>query len=242
MSQLELIRCPLLSTPHAFSTRYGGVSKGHFASLNLDDRADEPSLVAENRRRLTSALDCSLTQIARLEQVHGCHVVTVEQGGVWTGDALVTNHKNILLAIATADCYPILLADEQAQVIGAAHAGWKGTLGHIASATIEKMLTQGATKQNITAAIGTGICSANYPVSPEVAQKFEQANLQKAVSWNTDTDSVHLDLQLANQLILEECGIKQVWMAGGCSTQDKFYSYRRDQGKTGRMWSVIGLR
>lgn len=243
---------PLLRSPHLFSDRHGGVSTGAFAGLNLDDRSDDPALVSENRRRLCRALGFEPSQLVRLNQVHGTEIITVSQAGVWTGDALVSSTKGLLLAIGTADCYPILLEDPEVGVIGAVHAGWRGTLGRLVQATVQTMTTLGARTEHIRAAVGVGICGECYAVGDDVARQFEAAGLAKALTspiTNPDQmqdytqSQIHLDLQQANRQILEEAGVQQqhIWQAKGCSTEPDFYSFRRDKGMTGRMWAVIGL-
>ena len=151
----------------------------------------------------------------------------------------MTADPNLLLAIGTADCYPILLADEEAGVIGAAHAGWRGTVGRIAERTVQAMTELGARPERVKAAIGVGICAAEYPVGEEVAQAFAEAGLGEHLSA-----ARHLDLGAANRQVLLEVGVlpQHLWAAGGCSTGEDFYSYRRDAGVTGRMWGLIGLR
>lgn len=237
-SALSLLRAPNLGAAHAFSTRAGGVSRGAYGGLNLDDRADDPRDVAENRARLAAALGFSPAQVARLDQVHGTEVVTVRGGGVWTGDALVTDAPGVLLAIGTADCYPLLLADEEAGVFGAAHAGWKGTLGRIGAATVRAMTALGARPERMRAAVGPGICGARYAVGEQVAGQFREAGLGDFVL--TGSGQPHLDLAGANRAVLRGAGVADVWVSGRCSTEADFYSYRRDAGVTGRMWAVIG--
>ncbi|MFK7602540.1 peptidoglycan editing factor PgeF [Deinococcus sp. SM5_A1] len=244
--QLMLLTAPHLQTPHAFTTRAGGVSVDQYGAetgggLNLDDREDDAGRVAENRRRLATALDFGPADFARLDQVHGTEVVTVTGPGVWTGDALITATPGVLLAIGTADCYPLLLEDAQAGVIGAAHAGWKGTLGRIAEKTVRAMCELGARPERIRAAVGPGICGERYGVGVEVAAQFTQAGLGDFVL--TGEEQPHLDLAGANRAVLLGAGLSEdnIWLSGRCSTETDFYSYRRDAGKTGRMWAVIGL-
>ena len=236
-----MLHAPHLSARHAFTTRAGGVSAGAFAGLNLDDRADDPAAVQENRRRLAQALDFPEGAFARLNQVHGTQVQAVTAPGVWEGDALVTATPGVLLAIGTADCYPLLLEDPVAGVVGAAHAGWKGTVGLIAAQTVEAMTILGAEPANIRAAVGPGICGERYEVGADVARQFREADLGDFV-LNVG-GRTHLDLAGANRAVLRRAGLPdaQVWVSGRCSTEPDFYSYRRDAGTTGRMWAVIGL-
>nr|WP_240741750.1 peptidoglycan editing factor PgeF [Deinococcus sp. KSM4-11] len=235
------LHAPILTAPHAFTTRAGGVSTGDFRGLNLDDRQDDPQAVARNRALLTGSLGFEAASVARLTQVHGTAVVSVTAPGVWEGDALVTATPGVLLAIGTADCYPLLLQDADAGVIGAAHAGWKGTLGRIAEKTVQAMTALGADPARIRAAVGPGICGAQYGVSPDLAGQFRNAGLGDFVL--SGPAQPHLDLAGANRAVLLEAGLPdaQVWVSGRCSTEADFYSYRRDSGRTGRMWAVIGL-
>ncbi|MBZ9713852.1 peptidoglycan editing factor PgeF [Deinococcus multiflagellatus] len=238
--RLMLLHAPHLTAPHAFSTRAGGVSRPPYAGLNLDDREDDPAHVAENRSRLCAALGFEPAQVARLTQVHGVEVVHARSGGHWTGDALVTDRPGVLLAIGTADCYPLLLEDPEAGVLGAAHAGWKGTLGGIAARTVAAMTALGARPERLRAAVGPGIGAAAYPVGEGVAADFEAAGLGGAVTRRAGTP--HLDLAWANGEVLRQAGVPEanLWVSGRCSTEADFYSYRRDAGRTGRMWAVIG--
>lgn len=236
---IPLIQSPYLDVPHGFTTRQGGVSRGLYAGLNLDDRQDCLEDVAHNRRQLALVFGATSEQFARLNQVHSTEVVTVQTPGLWEGDALVTSASDLLLAVGTADCYPLLLADPKAGVIGAAHAGWKGTVGHIGARTVEAMEALGAQANCIQAAIGPGICGQRYQVGEEVAYQFKQQGLGEHVLMSGD--QVHVDLASANQTVLEQAGVQQIWQSGRCSTESDFYSYRRDQGQTGRMWAVITL-
>lgn len=240
MTALSLLQAPNLSVPHAFSTRAGGVSGGAYAGLNLDDREDDPQAVAENRARLARALGFDPSAWARLNQVHGTDVIEATEAGVWEGDALVTHTPGLLLAIGTADCYPLLLADEEAGIIGAAHAGWKGTLGRIGERTVQAMTRLGARPERIRAAVGPGICAAQYEVGEDTAQQFGASGLGEWVIRGGEKP--HLDLAGANRQILHGAGVRDIWVSGRCSTEADFYSYRRDAGQTGRMWAVIGLK
>ncbi|WP_135228726.1 peptidoglycan editing factor PgeF [Deinococcus fonticola] len=234
-----LLYAPNLNVPHAFTTRRGGESTGAYAGLNLDDRADDPITVARNRARLAGALGFPATAFARLDQVHGTDVITAAGPGVWVGDALVTAKPGVLLAIGTADCYPLLLADPQAGVLGAAHAGWKGTVGDIAGQVVGAMTRLGADPSRIHAAVGPGICGERFEVGEDVAEKFRAAGLGEFILQGQGR--ARIDLAGANAFLLRRAGVTDVWVSGRCSTEDDFYSYRRDAGQTGRMWAVIGL-
>lgn len=234
------LHAPHLQLPHGFSTRHGGVSQGPYDGLNLDDREDDPALVAENRARAVSALGFAVDRVARLDQVHGTDVVRAAPG-VQRADALVTDEPGLLLTIMTADCYPLLFEDTEAGVVGAAHAGWRGTLGRVAAHTVDAMVDLGARRSHVRAAVGPGICADRYEVSAEVAAAFADAGLGLAV--RSVSGAVHLDLLAANVAVLEEAGVsgERVWAAERCSTEPEFFSYRQDGGRTGRMWAAIGL-
>ncbi|GEM45725.1 peptidoglycan editing factor PgeF [Deinococcus cellulosilyticus] len=226
-----------LPAQHGFSTRKGGVSLPPFDSLNFDDRQDDPAQVEENRRLGLAALGFRPEQVARLNQVHSCDVVQAHPG-VQTGDALVSRDQGVVLAIGTADCYPILFHDPVNGVIGAAHAGWRGTVGRIAQRTLRAMQDLGAELKHTRAAIGPGISVSQYQVGKDVADQFMREGFP-AQCLQRDH---HLDLLAANVFVLEEAGLQpeQIWTAGRCSTEPEFFSYRRDAGVTGRMWAVIG--
>ena len=193
-------------------------------------------------------------------------MVQASPGQVQRADAQVTNRSGVLLAVATADCYPVLLEDPEAgtleagapgkrvpgdgapedavpgngavgaAVLGAAHAGWRGTAGNVVGQTVQAMVRLGARPERIRAAVGPGICAAQYPVGGEVVSAFEQAGLGQFVQGG------HLDLRAANLHLLLRAGLspKHLWASGRCSTESQFYSHRRDAGTTGRMWAVIG--
>lgn len=226
-----------INTAHGFSTRTGGVSPAPFSSLNLGGTDDLPENINENRRRALADLNISMDQVSYLNQIHS-NSVCKALVGKQTGDALVTNQPNLAIAIGAADCYPVLFYDEKNKVIGAAHCGWKGTLARIVKNAIEEMVKLDAEKQHIKIAIGQGICADNYEVSEDVIQQFKEQHFPETC-W----DNKQLDLLKANQFVALESGIlkENIWSMNRCTTEQDFFSYRRDQGKTGRMWAVIML-
>ena len=222
---------------HGFSKRNGGISPEPFSSLNLGGTEDLPENIAENRKRALADLNINMEQVSYLNQIHS-NIVCEAQFGKQTGDALVTNKKNMALAVGAADCYPVLFYDEKNEVIGAAHCGWKGTLAKIVKNTIDEMVKLGAEKQHIKVAIGQGISAKNYEVSNDVIQQFKEQNFPETC-WNKR----QLDLLKANQFVALESGIlkENIWSMNRCTTESDFFSYRRDHGKTGRMWAIIML-
>lgn len=232
------IKSPQINTIHGFSTRHGGVSPEPFLNLNLGGTEDLPDNIAENRKRALSDLGIDMSQVSYLNQIHS-NIVCQAQVGKQTGDALVTNKKNLAIAVGAADCYPIIFHDEKNEVIGAAHCGWKGTLAKIVKNTIDEMVNLGAEVSEIKVAIGQGICKANYQVSEEVIKQFIDAGFT-----NDCWDDRQLDLLEANKFVALERGIspKNIWSMNRCTTEPDFFSYRRDNGKTGRMWALIMLK
>lgn len=227
-----------INTTHGFSTRNGGVSPEPFYSLNLGGTDDLPEHIEENRKRALSNLCIEFSQVSYLNQIHS-NTVCLANPGKQTGDALVTNQKNIAIAVGAADCYPILFHDDVNHIIGAAHCGWRGTVAHIVENTIQAMVKLGANAQNIKVAIGQGISKSNYEVSEDVIEQFRVAGFP-----NHCWDERHLDLLEANRFVAIKSGVKKenIWSMNRCTTENDFFSYRRDLGKTGRMWGVIMLK
>jgi polyphenol oxidase len=235
------LHAPNLQSNHGFSTRAGGSSTGDFAGLNLSERVgDDPNQVIKNRETALSALGLNLEQVARLYQIHSSQVVQAVPGVMLEGDALVTNQTNVALVIETADCYPVLLEDSVNGVIGAAHCGWRGTVGKILEHTLQEMLRSGAKLEHVRAAIGPGICFEHYAVGLEVKDQFLSVGFPKRI-FKPQDQLWKLDLSAANAWLLEACGVSknQIWQSSACSTDPEFFSYRRDASKTGRMWSII---
>jgi polyphenol oxidase len=234
---------PNLKSRHGFSTRHGGFSSAPYHSLNFDPRADHPQTVQKNRTHALERLGLDPKKLCTLEQIHGVKVLEAKVAEQ-VGDGLFSNEPGQVLAIGTADCYPILLEDSNAGIVAAVHAGWRGTLGKIAALAVQKMLERGATLEHIQVAIGPGISGKNYEVSLELAQQFLESGFPNSVATGLGVQQQpRLDLLEANRFVLREVGIleKHVWASGRCSLEPDFFSYRRDGGKTGRMWAVIGL-
>jgi polyphenol oxidase len=240
-----------LRAKHGFSQRLGGVSLGVYHSLNLSQRVgDDPSHVLQNRLLALAALQTT-AQPVLLRQIHSSFVVDAGEAVTATdllaADALVSTDPNLLLVIETADCYPVLLEDSVAGVVAAAHCGWRGTAGRILENTIAAMQQRGADPKRIHAAIGPGICAAQYPVRLDVLERFREAGFPlELLVYSEDLSNsgsrlFHLDLVAANRWLLESLHVPaaQIWVAGTCSTEAEFFSYRRDHGQTGRMWAVI---
>ena len=219
---------------HGFFTRRGGVSNGIFASLNAGlGSGDDRALVEENRCRITDALGANSGQLASPYQVHSSSAVYTTKP--WheerpEADGVVTDQPGLVLGIVTADCGPVLFADSEAGVIGAAHAGWKGALNGVLENTIERMIEHGAKRSNICAALGPTISAINYEVGPEFPAPFlEQSGDNQRYFSNATNDGHHMfDLPAYIVDRLTNAGVAASWV-GLCTYQadDQFFSYRR---------------
>src|SRR5512146_2840466 len=166
---------------HAFFTRSGGVSQGVYSSLNGGvGSGDAPEKVAENRARMATALGVSADRLVTPFQIHSPDVVVAQEP--WTrdsrprADAVVTQVPRLAIGVSTADCGPLLFADSEAGVIGAAHAGWRGALSGVIEATVDAMERLGAERGRIVAALGPAIRQPNYEVGPEFVARFVAAD------------------------------------------------------------------
>jgi YfiH family protein len=237
---------------HGFFGRRGGRSTGDLASLNWSEGVgDKAQSVAGNRADTLTALDFPTAILAQLTQIHSNRVVTLtrraDAAARPEADAIVTATPGVLLAILTADCAPILLADPQAAVIGAAHAGWKGAIGGVIAATVDAMVALGARRERILASIGPTISLANYEVGPEFAadllRRHRDASNRLA---KPDGGREHFDLPGFVFDRLAEAGAGTINDLGRCTygNPKHYFSHRRatHQGiPAGRQVALIGL-
>ncbi|MBV9589538.1 MAG: peptidoglycan editing factor PgeF [Hyphomicrobiales bacterium] len=245
---------------HAFFTRQGGVSEGVYASLNGGlGSGDERGRVLENRKRMAGALGVSPESFATVFQVHSPDVMVIDkpwdEGVRPIADALVTRRPGLAIAVSSADCGPLLFADEEARIIGAAHAGWKGALTGVIEATIASMEREGAQRHRIHAALGPMISRAAYEVGPEFKARFLEADAENARFLAPSTrqeegqEGGHAMFDLPGYIAarLHEAGVGSVDDLGRCTYGDEalFFSYRRmtHRGETdyGRHLSAIAL-
>jgi len=239
---------------HAFFTRHGGVSDGIYASLNGGVGSnDVPAHVAENRARMAQAVGVGPDHLLTAYQIHSPDVVTAERawdiGARPKADALVTKVPGLALGISTADCGPILLADEAAGVVGAAHAGWRGALSGVAEATISAMERCGADRDRIVAALGPLIRQPNYEVGPEFVTRFLAAAQANARFFRPAARAGHALFDLAGYIAarLAAAGIRHIEDLGHCTyaDPDRFFSYRRSvhraEADYGRHVNAIAL-
>lgn len=228
----------------AFTTRHGGVSDPPYASLNLGlHTEDDPAAVRENRRRLAALFGMNPDRLATAGQVHGTAVRVVDAPGhVPDCDGLVTATPNVLLCISAADCAAVLLADPEARVVGACHAGWRGAAGEVVAVTTTHMIDLGARPARIYAYVSPCISAEHFEVGPEVAAQFDDA----VVHHPPGKDKPHVDLKAAITRQLEEKGVPaaHIEVSPHCTMAetDTFFSHRGEQGTTGRMMGCIGLR
>ena len=250
MSLSPILADSLDGVTHGFFTRQGGVSTGIYAELNGGQGSqDTAQAVDENRARISAHLG-----VARLTSVHQIHsdraeVVTGQwQGAKPQADAMVTDRPGIGLAILTADCAPVLFADMQAGVVGAAHAGWKGALHGVLEATVSAMTGLGARRGRIAAVIGPAISQRAYEVGPEYLQRFLDEDPEHGHFFaGGEGDRVMFDLPGFCLHQLREAGIGSVEWTGHCTYSDeaRFFSYRRTchrgEADYGRLVAAIAL-
>lgn len=239
---------------HAFFTRQGGASTGLYASLNGGlGSNDLASAVHENRRRMAATLGSDPLDFLSLYQIHSAEAVTVkERWGLADrpkADAMVTNLNGVTLAIATADCGPVLFADAQARVIGAAHAGWKGAFTGVLEATLNAMEALGAKRDRITAVLGPTISQPSYEVGAEFKAIFisENPSHDEFFVPGNLPDKSHFNLPAFIGFRLKDAGIGSFTDLRLCTYADesRFFSYRRathrNEADYGRLISAITL-
>jgi YfiH family protein len=250
---VEVIRAEALGgLPHGFLGRRGGVSAGVVAGLNVGlGSGDEDTAVAENRRRAGAAVLPGAPLVA-CYQVHSPDCVTVAEP--WNdaerpqADALVTDRPGLLLAVVTADCTPVLLADREAGVIGAAHAGWKGAIAGVTERTVAAMQALGARPERIAAAIGPTIAQASYEVDEGLRARFlaeDAANARFFVAGKPGHWQFDLPGYVAARLVRAGVGRVENLALDTYAAPDRFFSFRRathrGEAAYGRQMSLIGL-
>jgi YfiH family protein len=221
---------------HAFFTREGGVSEGLYASLNggVGSR-DAPDNVVENRARMARAVGVEPDRFLTAYQVHSPDVVVAD--GSWDAqtrpraDALVTRIPGIAIAVSTADCGPVLFADAEAGVIGAAHAGWRGALSGVLEAALNAMEELGARRERIAAALGPMISQRNYEVGADLIEKFVERDVSSSEFFAPAARAGHAQFDLPGFIAdrLRKAGLTRIEDLGVCTYADPklFFSYRR---------------
>lgn len=238
---------------HGFFGRRGGVSKDIFSSLNCGPGSGDNTLaVIENRARIAAHFKVKSRELLSLHQIHSPQVIEVREP--WTdarpqADAMVTRQPGLALSILTADCGPVLFADVQAGVIGAAHAGWQGALGGVLDATVDEMIGLGAGRARIRAALGPTISGAAYEIGPEFIERFLARSPAHDKFFVPSTREGHFLFDLPAFIVgrLDDLAIEQVQNLNLCTytLEEDFFSFRRTTHRSeadyGRNISVIKL-
>ena len=250
---VDVFRSGLIGdVPHGFLGRRGGVSTGICVGLNVGwGSADDRSAIAENRRRAVEAVAPG-SRLVTVHQVHSGDAVEVT--APWAeddrprADAMVTDRPGLALGILTADCTPVLFADPQAGVIGAAHAGWKGALGGVLESTVRAMEQIGAERANIRAAVGPVIARRSYEVDEAFRRRFTEVDPANDRYFSPGRPGHHqFDLEAYVLARLAAAGLNRVEALGldTYSDPDRFFSYRRSthrgEADYGRQISIIAL-
>jgi polyphenol oxidase len=250
---LDIVRAGLLGgVPHGFFGRKGGVSEGAVASLNGGlGSGDDPAAVEANRRLAADAIIPG-APIASVYQIHSPTAVIVTEATPHAerprADALVTDWPGLLLGIVTADCAPVLLADAEAGIVGAAHAGWRGATAGVTDQAIAAMISLGARVERIVAAVGPCIARASYEVDHAFAERLladDPDNERFLVEG--PAGNPHFDLEAYVVARLAAAGVRKIEAMGldTYALEDRYYSYRRSTHRAeptyGRQLSLIGL-
>lgn len=250
---LEYLTAQGICVPHCFTTRLGGVSQGYLSSLNIGtSRGDAPENVERNYAILGQALGFDPRKAVLSRQVHSDIVYPVTQKDAGAGlyapalpscDALVTNTPELALVIFTADCTPILFHDPVTGAVGAAHAGWRGTVQGIAARVVERMAElYGSRPQDIRAAIGPNIAACHFETGDDVPQALLAAYGREMETFiRPQGEKYYVDLKAVNAWILRQSAVEQVEISQDCTVcrSDRFWSHRVTQGQRGSQGAVI---
>ncbi len=250
----ESLHVETLALPHGFFTRRGGVSSGPFASLNCSlSSPDDRDAVMENRGLVADSLNISRPYLLGCTQTHGIDVALIDRpwapGAGPRADAMVTNRRDVALGIITADCAPVLFADLEAGVAGAAHAGWRGAVGGVIEATIMAMVTLGARSDRIVAAVGPCIGQASYEVAADLRDAVAAGSPGRERFFAPGIQEGRWQFDLAGYCAarLSEAGVARVTVTGidTLADEDRFFSHRRRTlaggGPIGHQISAIAL-
>lgn len=272
-AQVLLLKYPLLEetgiVKHCFTTRIGGASEGIFSTMNLSfSRGDDRAAVETNYRRLAEVLDVAYEQFVFTDQTHTVNVrqVTAEDAGKgivcardYTDiDGLITNEPGLVLSTFFADCVPLYFVDPVHKAIGMSHSGWRGTIARMGKVTIEAMSREyGSRPEDLICAIGPSICQDCYEISADVAEAFarefagHEAEILKESPKNVNIKvaaekKYHLNLWRANEIVLQEAGVKQAHIAVTdvctCCNSEVLFSHRASHGKRGNLGGFLCLK
>lgn len=253
---LVFMRSTLIPARHAFTTRYGGVSRGEFSSLNLgSNRGDNPEDVRENYRRVCALMGAGINDCAVTKQVHGntVRVVTEADRHVcmsnvpYEADGLVTNTRGLPIMCFVADCVPALLCDGENSVIAAVHCGWRSSAADILGETVKKMCALGARPESIHAAMGAAIgrcCFETDDDVPQAVEKYLDGDTEGLFDRRADGKTM-VDLRAANARRLIQLGLKaeNIDLSQECTmcSHEKYWSHRYTKGRRGSQAAAIVL-
>lgn len=262
---VEYLTFPILEQTgmvrHLFSTRLGGVSEGIWSTMNLSySRGDKKEAVDENYRRIAGVLNCQLSDMVCSDQTHTTNVRVVDRMDGGKGiikekdfqdvDGLITNVPGLVLATFYADCVPLFFMDTKNRAIGLSHSGWRGTVGRMGKCTMDAMAkAYGTRAEDVVAVIGPSICQSCYEVSSDVAEafykEFSAPGQGEEILQAKENGKYQLNLWKANQIVLEEAGIRrnqiQVTDLCTCCNPDYLFSHRASKGKRGNLGAFLGL-
>lgn len=269
-AQVLLLRYPALEETgivnHCFSTRFGGVSEGIYASMNLNfTRGDERAAVEQNYRNLAEAMGVDYGKLVLADQTHTVNVRKVTEDDAGKGitrpqdyadvDGLITNVPGLVLATSFADCVPLYFVDPVHRAIGMSHSGWRGTVGRIGSVTIEAMRREYGTRpEDLICAVGPSICADCYEVGADVAEEFvrafsgrEREILKEGrLCPESGARKYRLDLWKANEIVLAEAGVLpehiSVTDLCTCCNPGVLFSHRASHGKRGGLGGFLCIR
>ncbi|MBS0638480.1 MAG: peptidoglycan editing factor PgeF [Acetobacteraceae bacterium] len=241
-----------LDAPHGFFTRRGGVSAGAFASLNCSlSSPDDPASVRANRARVAHAIGVPPERLVGLTQVHGTAVITVTEpwaaGAGPKADAMVTDRPDVALGIVTADCAPVLFVDAGRNIVGAAHAGWRGAVAGVLEATVHAMAKLGANPAAVAAVIGPCIAQPSYEVAADLRDAVLARCADDSVFFAPGRRPERWQFNLSGYCAarLRAAGVAHVEVTGHdtVTQEDQFFSHRRrtllQAGPIGHQISVI---
>jgi YfiH family protein len=245
-----------MDVTHAVFTRHGGVSPQPWDSLNVGGTVgDDSARVKENLSRSLKVVNREIDSVFDVWQVHGADVVCAElpkpkSSTYQKADIILTNKKYLTLFMRFADCVPILLYDPKSSVVGIVHAGWKGTVKKAVSVAISTMNQKYSSNPgDILAGLGPSICKHHYEVGSDVIQDVEfvfgndASKILTNINGSPKNQKAEFDLWAANKMLLEQAGVSKIEVSNICTAchLDDWYSYRQEQGRTGRFGVLISL-
>lgn len=254
LGTLEYLTAENIGTAHCFTTRYGGVSRGYLDSLNIGtSRGDDPANVLENYKILGAALGFDPRKAVLSRQIHSDIVHKVTEGDLGAGlyapplaelcDALITNVPGAALTVFTADCTPILLWDSVTGAVGAAHAGWRGTVQAIGARTVEAMVREyGSKPEDIHAAIGPNIGYCHFETDADVPEALLAAFGEEMNAFiRPQGQKFYADLKAVNAWVLRRADVTQIEVSTDCTVCQcqRFWSHRVTRGERGAQGAII---